>query len=390
MKKILFVSYDFPYPTNTGGKNRAYNLIKHAGKDLEMHLASFVRDDFKKEYEKEIKKIGVKTIQLFKRRKVNDIRNIEYLFSRNSIFWFLYYNKEVEYTILSIVKSLKVDIVHFESYYTAFYIGRKIRDLGTKQIFGTENIEHFLYKDYARNSNWLKRFFLSRQIKKIENEEKEFMRISDINIAVTSDEAKFIKDVSSKKCEIIPNGVDLKNFDYNLPSQESSDTLLFIGNFSYFPNIDAINYFYYEVFRKLNKNIRLLVIGKNADKLEISKDKRIETISYVLDIKEAYSKGDIMVSPVRIGGGTNFKILEAMAYGIPIIAHPARVRSFGVKDGHEMLLAETPLAYEQKIDLLLKDFSLRKRLSKNARKLVEKDYSWEKIGDKLNFIWRSI
>lgn len=390
MKKVLFVSYDFPYPTNTGGKNRAYNLIKHAGKDLEMHLVSFVRDDYKKEYGKEIQKIGVKTIRLFKRRRLSDIGNIQSLFSRNSIFWFLYYDKEIEDVILKAIKELGIDIVHFESYYASFYIGEKIRDLKVKQIFGTENIEHFLYKDYAKHSSWLKRFFLSSQIKKIENEEIKLLKLSDKNIAVTEDEAKFIRRITRKECNVVPNGVDLDDFTYNSPSKKTNDLLLFIGNFTYFPNIDAINYFYYDVFKKLNKKIKLLVIGKNAEELGIAKDKRVEAISYILDIKEACSKADIMISPVRIGGGTNFKILEAMACGIPIIVHPGRVGSFGVRDGREMLLAETPVEFEQKIELLLEDFDLRNRLSKNARKLVEKDYSWKKIGEKLNFIWKNI
>lgn len=390
MRKILFISYDFPYPTNTGGKNRAFNLIKHANKNVELHLASFVRDDFKKEYEKEIQKIGIKTIRLFKRRKVRDIRNIPSLLSRNSIFWFLYYDRKTEASILNTIKSLKIDIVHFESYYTAFYMGRKIRGLGVKQIFGTENIEHFLYKNYAKQSGWLRRFFLNREIKKIENEETEFLRLSDNNIAVTDEEADFIKSITGRQCEVVPNGVDLDHFKYIYPSNKISNTLLFIGNFTYFPNVEAINYFYNQVFRKLNKNIKLLVVGKNAEKLDISRDNRIKAISYIEDIKEAYSKADVMVSPVRIGGGTNFKILEAMAFGIPIIADPARVNSFRVIDGQEMLLAETSLQYEQKIDLLLKDFSLRERLSKSARKLVEDKYSWKGIGKKLNIIWKRV
>ena len=205
MRKILFLTYDFPYPANTGGKNRAFNLIKHANKNVEIHLASFVRDDFRKEYEKELKKVGVKTITIFKRRKLKDIRNIKFLFSKSSIFRLLYYRKSVEDSILDIVRSLKINVVHFESYYTSFYIGKKIRDVGAKQIFGTENIEHFLYKDYAKHSSWLKHFILDRQIRKIENEEKEFLKLYDKNIAVTEDEAKFIQSITGKKCSIIPN-----------------------------------------------------------------------------------------------------------------------------------------------------------------------------------------
>ena len=391
MKKILFISYDFPYPTNTGGKNRAYNLLKYANKDLVIHLASFIRDDFRKEYQDKIREIGVKTISLLKRRKLKDIRNIQALISlKHSIFHFLYYDKRIEEEILNIIRLFNIDTVHFESYYTSFYMSQKIRKIGAKQIFGTENIEHFLYKDYAKKSNWLKRLIFSREIKKIENEEKSFMKLSDKNLAVTNNEAKYIEMVCGKKSEIVPNGVDLKSFIYQSPSKKVPNLLLFIGNFTYFPNIDAINYFYDKIFTKLDKNVKLLIIGKDAEQLNMAKDDRVETISFIQDIKEAYKRADIMVSPVRIGGGTNFKILEAMAYGIPIIADPARVDSLGVRDGHEIFLARTPLEYQEKLDLLLKDLNLRKRLSKNARKIIERDYSWEKIGQDLNLIWRNL
>lgn len=390
MKKVLFVSYDFPYPTNTGGKNRAFNLIKYGSKNIEIHLASFIREDFRKDYEDKLRKINVKTITLFKRRKLIDIRNIKSLFlKKNSIFRCLYYNSQTEDSLLELIKSFKIDIVHFESYYTAFYVSDKIRNLRAKQIFGTENIEYFLYKDYNQNSNWLKRIIIDREVKKIEQEEKELLKSSDKNIAVTKEEANFIKSVTGRECEVVPNGVDLEEFRYNSPSEKIKNTLLFIGNFTYFPNIDAINYFYNKVFKRLDSDIKLLVVGKNAQKLSLAKDKRVKAISFLKDIKDAYNMADIMISPVRIGGGTNFKVLETMAYGIPIIADPSRVKSLKVKDGYEMLLAETALEYKQKIVLLLRDFGLRKQLSKNARKLVERDYSWKTIGERLNFIWRS-
>ena len=390
MKKVLFVSYDFPYPTNTGGKNRGFNLIKYGSKNIEIHLASFIREDFRKDYEDKLRKINVKTITLFKRRKLIDIRNIKSLFlKKNSIFRCLYYNSQTEDSLLELIKSFKIDIVHFESYYTAFYVSDKIRNLRAKQIFGTENIEYFLYKDYNQNSNWLKRIIIDREVKKIEQEEKELLKSSDKNIAVTKEEANFIKSVTGRECEVVPNGVDLEEFRYNSPSEKIKNTLLFIGNFTYFPNIDAINYFYNKVFKRLDSDIKLLVVGKNAQKLSLAKDKRVKAISFLKDIKDAYNMADIMISPVRIGGGTNFKVLETMAYGIPIIADPSRVKSLKVKDGYEMLLAETALEYKQKIVLLLRDFGLRKQLSKNARKLVERDYSWKTIGERLNFIWRS-
>ena len=133
-----------------------------------------------------------------------------------------------------------------------------------------------------------------------------------------------------------------------------------------------------------------MIVGKRVQKLKILSDRKVIGLPFVENIKDAYAKADIMVSPIRIGGGTNFKVLEAMTYGIPVVAFPARVKSLGIKDGKHMFLAETPSEYVQKIEALLKDSVLRTNMSKKARQLVEENYSWEKTGDKLNKIWKTI
>ena len=182
MKKILFVTYDFPYPTTSGGKNRAYNLIKFAGNGHDIHLFSFTRDDFKKEYVDQIKKIGVLSVTTHKRRKVKDIRNIIGVFSpTQSIFKKLYFDKSILSLLIDLVVEKKVDVIHFESFYTGFYISSEFKKLDVKQIFGTENIEHQVYKDYVSNrvSRILKPLY-EREVGKIKKEEEEMFEASDI------------------------------------------------------------------------------------------------------------------------------------------------------------------------------------------------------------------
>jgi len=391
MKKIMFITYDFPYPTNTGGKNRAFNLIKHAIDGNEIHLVSFVRADFKEEYKEYLTRLGVKSITIFERRKLSSVKNLKSVFSKNStIFKSLYYDKNIEKKILELIEKSKIDIVHFESYYTAFYMSDKIRELNVKQIFGTENIEHFLYRDYAKNSNIFKRLILDFEVRKIEKEELELLKLADRCIAVTHQEASFIKKITGKDCDVIENGVDLQNFKYKSPHEKILNKILFIGNFTYFPNVDAINYFYSEVFKKLDSKIKLMVVGKKADSLKLSKDARVECYAFVKDVRDVYRGADIMISPIRIGGGTNFKILEAMAIGIPIIANPIRVESLGLKNNEHILFAKNAQEFIDKIDELLNSHDLRVKLARAAREEVEKKYSWVVIGKKLNNIWQKI
>ena len=390
MKKILFVTYDFPFPTTSGGKSRAYHMMKFGGKELELHLFSFVRSDFKEEYKSELEKIGIKKITTVFRKKLMRPGNIKTLFSKShSIFYYLYFDKKIKEQLVNYVKTNKIDIVHFESFYTGFYISDTLSKLGVRQIFGTENIEYSIYKDYVAQKApiFIKPLF-AKEALKIQSEEERMIRLSDMTLAVTNNDLDVIKRIN-ESCEIVENGVDINQFIYGVPEKIDRTKLLFVGNFSYFPNVDAIQFFYKEIFVNLPEKFTLTIIGKKVNTLGI-KDSRVSLIEFVPDIGTAYSTADIFISPIRIGGGTNFKILEAMAMGLPVIAHSARVKDLGAVSGRELLTAEKAPAFIEQIELLSKDYVLSLSISKSAREFIEKRYAWDIIGKKLNTLWKNL
>ena len=387
MKRVLFVTYDFPFPTNTGGKNRAYHMLKYSKGDFKKYLFSFVRPDFREEYKKEIEKIGVEVIGTEIRTKVRSPRNILGLFSGKSIFKTIYFSREISADLLRIITDLKVDMVHFESFYTAFYISDVVRKLGVKQIYGSENIEFKLYEDYTRGK--LLKPLLDIQVNKIKNEEIAMYLEADLTLAVTEDEVKFVKKYA-EKCIQIPNGIDVDEFRFQKPVNKKAANLLFVGNFTYFPNVEAINSFYDEVFKFFPENIRLTVVGKKVSELKFASDPRVEAIEFIPDIKDAYRAADVLISPIRTGGGTNFKILEAMASGVPVIAFGDRADALDAEDGKQVLVAKNSADFKNKIEELLSDLELRQKLTENARKLVEEKYSWENIGKELSRAWESV
>jgi len=390
MKKILFVTYDFPYPTNTGGKNRSYHMLKHSGSNIKKYLFSFVREDFRKEYEDEMDKIGVEVVRIKKRRKLSDPRNILGLLRKDSIFKTLYFSNNTLSEICSIILQKEIDIVHFESLYTAFFINPQIKKLGAKQIFGTENIEFKIYEDYVKNNvpSLLKPLY-KFQVRKIEKEETELFRKADLCIAVSDQDAREIKKYASR-CEVVRNGVDLNEFKFLEPKNKDGKRLLFIGNFTYFPNVDGINYFYNAVFKNLKNDIILTIVGKKVKALPFVNDPRIKSEEFVPNIGDEYDKSDIVVSPLRLGGGTNFKILEAMAKGVPVISLPHRLEGLDIEDGKDIIVAKNDNEFIDKIKIMLNDFDLRKRISRKAREFAKKEYSWEVIGKRLAQIWDSL
>lgn len=258
---ILFVTYDFPYPSNTGGKNRAFNLIKNTAKDANIFLYSFVREDFNPDWCLELLKIGAKDIKVFKRKKMKSVSTIfRSIFSSSSIFRTLYFEKKVMDEILSIVREQKIDIVHFESSYTGYYIGKELSKRGIKTVLGTENIEFKLYFDYGKKlKNPFAKPFVYLQAGRLESEEIKMVKKANSVTTITKEEADIFKSITDKDIFVVANGIDPNEFKFK-KKQKTYNNILFVGNFSYFPNVDAVNFFYNEVFRKIDRKINLTIV----------------------------------------------------------------------------------------------------------------------------------
>ena len=378
--RVLFVTYDFPYPTNSGGKNRAYHLIKHTAKKADIFLYSFVRADYNPDHNEELFKIGVKEIKVFKRKKLSAISNIpKTLLTNSSIFKTLYYEKEVLLDIINIIKTQKIDLVHFESSYTGYYIGKQLKKLGVKQVLGTENIEFKLYFDYARKfKTHIVRPALSYQAGRLKKEELEMVKNADVVTTITDEEGEFLKALTGVSCESIANGIEPSTFSYKFDMRIRKN-ILFVGNFTYFPNVDAIEFFVNEVFPKVRDDITLTIIGKKCESKFKFDNKRIIMKDFVDDIIGEYRNADMLIFPIRIGGGTNFKVLEAMSLGLPIVAQPERLAGLHAQEGEHFLGAREASEYIEKINILYSDGKLRERLAVKERSFIKKNNFWGKI-----------
>ncbi len=385
---ILFLTYDFPYPTTSGGKTRAYNLLKFAKKNANVFLFSFLRDSFRQEHQEAIKKLGIDVVATFPRKRLFDVRNLTSFLTKKSLLSSLYFDKQVAEKLLEVVKSKRIDLVHFESFYTGFYMSDQLRSLGVKQVYGSENIEYRLYEDQAAyESSIIKKQFFSGEVAKLKREEQRFYKIADSVLTVTKHEANYVETITEKPCYVIPNGIDPEYFSQKKVVSDRK-SLLFIGNFSYFPNVDAIHHFMTDIFPLLPDTVTLLVVGKGAENLGILKHQRVTVLPFIEDIKDAYAQVDVFISPMRVGGGTNFKVLEAMACGVPVVALSQRVKDFGFTDGRELLVADTAEVFAEKVIHLLSDKKQQHVLAQSAREFVLKDYNWKVIGDTLANVWK--
>ena len=212
-------------------------------------------------------------------------------------------------------------------------------------------------------------------------------RNSDAMLAVTEKERKYFASFSDNTF-VVPNGVDSKDFPLIARKKKDKLSLLFIGNFKYFPNLDGLKFFIKEVWPRLNKeNFSLTLLGRDVNSLDFINDDSVKKIDYAAKLDEVYNNADIFISPLRFGGGTNFKVLEAMSTGLPVVALRDRAEGLNAKNDQELLIASGADDFVKSIEKLSQDADFRERIGKNASKFVKENYSWKEIGENLYNIW---
>lgn len=393
--KILWFTPIFPYPPFSGGQTRAYNLIKNLAKSNQICLFSFIRPGKVQGPISELKKYCFK-IKTFAGRRTWTPRNVLLAGFSNLPFAIthFYQDKKVIRALSQELKTEKYDLVHFESFYTSPYV-KYVSSVPT--VMGNENIEYLVYERFVN----LKRFsplklMLTYDIWKMKIFEQNIWRKADLNLAISPSDTKIIEKVTGKKCEVIPNGVDIGKFkNISSPATLKKDyKLLFVGDFRYFTNQDAINYLIKMVWPMIKEKVpksKLWLVGKNPTffvKRINSKDIIVDTS--VDDICQAYGQADLLLAPMRIKGGSNIKILEAMAAGLPVVTTSVGIEGIEANDGREVVIADKPQDLANQIVKLLNNPQKRRELGLAGRKLVTEKYDWSKIGEKLNKVYEKI
>lgn len=192
--------------------------------------------------------------------------------------------------------------------------------------------------------------------------------------------------VSGATCmaTVVPNGVDCAHHRPGLFPRESN-TLVYNGALTYSANYDAVQYFLSEVYpliRRQLPEVTFTVTGSTAgvDRSGLRLDEGVKLSGYVNDIRSVVGSRTICTVPLRMGGGTRLKILEAMALGTPVVSTSKGAEGLDVKHGEHVLLADDAATFARHTLSLLQDPDLRQRISTQARQLVEQRYDWSSIG----------
>lgn len=392
--KVLFLTYDIPYPLVSGGKIRAYYLIKNLARNHQITLFSYYRDEAQKKYIDELKKYCPK-IFLFKRRRPWVWQNIvRSLLTSLPFTSATYHSDELKKTLIEELKQNGYDLVHFESFYPALYLPLA-KKMGVKTLLGNENIEWQVYDRYASQQFLPIKWLLRLEIFRMRLFEENLWREANTNIALSENDAQKVEKITKKECPVIPNGVDV-GVIRPLKNGKSEGSVIFVGTLIYQANNDAVKFFLSQIYPKIKKTFPkvkfVLVSWYKPNWLnDYLNDK---SITFIQDKEkpagEFFAKADVLIAPIRVASGTRIKILEAMAAGLPVVTTSVGIEGIEANVGEEVIIADDPQNFANQVSRLLLDSNERRKIGLAGRKLVEGKYNWTKIVHKLDNIYRKI
>ncbi|MBI3443622.1 glycosyltransferase [Candidatus Woesebacteria bacterium] len=383
-----------PYPLVSGGQIRTYNLLKNLARKHEISLASFIRSESEKKYLSDLAPFCKKVI-IFKRRRAFSPINI--LMSLTTPFPFLvciYFDISVRLKIAKELAREDYDLIHAETFYVMPNIPQtKIPIFLVEQV-----IEYLVYQRFVEGlPKWL---FLAKpllllDVFKIKWWERYYWKRAKRLAAMSGEDKEFIERLEPRlKVDVVANGVDIDYFVKTKKIKTKNPTVLFVGQFKWLPNRDATKFLVREIWPKIKsqiKDAKLWIVGRNPppDILNLgSGDIRVD--GGVEDIRTAYGGSDVLLAPIRNGRGTKYKILEAMATKTPIVGTKLAIEGISIEDGVHALISDTAQGLAEKTTRVLKNSNLGTKLADRAHELVERQYNWQRISEKLDRVYQQV
>jgi glycosyltransferase involved in cell wall biosynthesis len=406
--KILWVSHIIPYPPKSGVHLRSYNLLRGVSASHDVDLLAFIqepwldifypsRQEGLEECALELRKlcrfVRFLPIDSLKRFGGKQRTAVEGLFCSTS-YTIRWLQSALAHTAFAeAAEASTYSLVHFDTIGLAPF-RRHFPE--TPASLGHHNIEsHMLSRRGENERSFIKRMYFLLEGWRVRRYESRMARDFDVHITCSELDCARLRAVAPSVHAIaVPNGVDTEYFRPE-HSHSTGPSLIFVGSLNWYPNVDAALFLLREVWpmaKARHPDLRLDIVGSAPPHQVLTlaaelKDVRVH--GFVDDVRPLMNAATLYVCPIRDGGGTKLKLLDAFAMEKCVIAHPVACEGIDVTPGVNVQLAQSAEAFADAIDRFVDDPSARLAMGRAARRLVIEQYAFSVIGGQLAHLFES-
>jgi len=350
--RILFICSSLPYPPNGGGEIRILNLIKRLGQRHTIEVIAIDHGSVRSDHVDQLKKYcsDVYIASSDKRPKLLRWITVAARLLKGEPFHTKYVvSSELEILINRVTGDRVYDVIHFENSNMA----RNLKFLHAHQeartILSMQNVTSIqFYRMFAAEKMLRKKikYFLTwfpmlRWEPMIANRFDKVLTVSEVDKIILQT-LKPGLDIS-----VVPNGIDTTVCHPSITAELREKNILIVGAMDYEPNVDAVVYFYREIFPVIRKKMpecTLTIVGRNIplDIQRLRSDRQVIVEADVKELAPYYERALVSAVALRSGGGARLKILESMAFGTPVVSTSIGCEGLEVKDGQDILVADNP------------------------------------------------
>ena len=389
--KILLLKTELLHPVDKGGKIRSYNMLKELKRNC--HITYLTLDDGTAD----------KNARQLASEYCHELVCIPH--QRREKFTPGFY---VE-LMLNLASDLPYAIRKYESAGMRDEVAKRVADksfdvlicdflapavnvpanLDCASVLFQHNVEAMIWKrHYEVQKSAAKKAYLFRQWQKMHAFEAKMCPLFDCVIAVSREDRDLMQqEYGVKEIYDVPTGVDTTFFRPSGQTKTRPHNLVFTGSMDWLPNEDAIRYFTEQIMPRIKQavpEVTLTVVGRDPypGLVELSKrDSSVVVTGRVEDVRPYMEEAGVYIVPLRIGGGTRLKIYEAMAMEKAIVSTSIGAEGLPVRDGDEIVLADTPEAFADAVIRLFQQENLATEIGQRAAATVRERFGWDTVAD---------
>jgi glycosyltransferase involved in cell wall biosynthesis len=402
--KILYVSQMPASPPRFGAQARLHGLMTQLAQRHDITAVMLVDDEFDIEECRRAMQAYCREVVLIKNPYGRDglakrLLQLRSLASTRSFERLRVVVPEMQQALDRVLRAQRFDIVNLEFTFLGHCDlrqappGAKIPAL----VVDSHNIDYDLARQYTRTGgSLLRRLYAEANWRKLRREELgTYGRADGVYLCSVADQKRLLDDIPTARTIVIPNAADV-DFYKPRPTDPQPDgrTIVFFGLMSYMPNIDGATWFIQEIWPRIadaNPDARCKIIGGSpSPQLLALAGPRIEFTGFVPDLRPHIAEAAAVIVPLRLGGGTRLKIVEAMAMGKAMVSTTLGAEGIDAVPGRDILIEDHPKAFADAVIRLLAEPELAARIGNSARQLSEARYAWSAAAKALEGFYREI